>query len=182
VLPAVILFSLEKEAPSMVNIRPAHASDLERIAQLLPRVVSSMQADGNDQWQADYPKPEDYARDVEQGRLWVIIQSGRMAGTVCINDVTFPEYDAIPWTLTGPYLTIHRLAVDPDFRRRGFARALLTFAEEQARALGMTHMRLDTYSLNLPMQKLLLSAGYEKRGEFFFPSRSNPFYAYEKAL
>ena len=166
----------------MVNIRPAHAADLDAIAQLIPRVVSAMQAEGNDQWQADYPLPEHYARDVEQGRLWVIIHGGRLAGVVCINDVTFPEYEAIPWSVDGPYLTIHRLAVDPDFHRHGFGRALVTFAEEQARALGMTHMRVDTYSRNLAMQRLFTSAGYEKRGEFYTPERAQPFYAYEKVL
>ena len=166
----------------MVNIRPAHVSDLDAITLLLPRVVAAMQSEGNDQWQSDYPLLEDYFRDVEQGRLWVMIQNGHLVGVICINDITFPEYSKIPWTLDGPYLTIHRLAVDPDVRRAGLGRALLTFAAEQAGALSMTHLRLDTYSLNLPMQHLLESMGCEKRGEFFTSTRPKPFYAYEKAL
>lgn len=166
----------------MVNIRPAHATDLDFIAQMLPRVLAAMRADGNDQWPEDYPLLSDYSRDIEQGRLWVIIQGGRLAGVICVNDVMPPEYDAIPWTLTGPCLTVHRLAVDPDFRRRGFGRALLSFAEEQARALGMTHLRLDVYSLSSSMQRLVTALSYEKRGEFYLPGHVHPFYAYEKAL
>lgn len=166
----------------MVNIRPAHASDLEPISHMIPRVVAAMQAAGNDQWQEDYPRLEDFTQDVEQGRLWVLIHSGRLVGVVCVNDVTSPEYDSLTWPLAGPFLTIHRLAVDPDFRRAGLGRALVSLAEEQAHALGMTHMRVDTYSLNLPMQRLFTSLGYEKVGEFTIPSRNRPFFAYQKPL
>ena len=166
----------------MINIRPAHASDLDAIAAMLPRVVDSMQAAGNDQWQEDYPRLEDFARDIELGQLWVTIQGGRLVGAMCVNDALPPEYDSISWTHTGPCLTIHRLAVDPDFRRQGLARAMLSFAQEHARTLGMTHLRVDTYSLNLPMQQLFLSQDFQPRGEFYFSNRTRPFLAYEKEL
>ncbi len=60
-------------------------------------------------------------------------------------------------------LYVDALAVDPAFRRRGVARALLARAERAAAAAGMTGVSLDTGLHNEPARALYEEAGYERR-------------------
>jgi ribosomal protein S18 acetylase RimI-like enzyme len=57
---------------------------------------------------------------------------------------------------------IDALATDPDFRRRGAARALLDEAERQARAHGLPAVSLDTTMNNDGARALYASAGYDE--------------------
>ncbi len=60
-------------------------------------------------------------------------------------------------------LYVDALAVDPRFRRRGVARALLTAAEQQAAAAGLEGVSLDTGLRNEAARALYAAAGYEER-------------------
>jgi ribosomal protein S18 acetylase RimI-like enzyme len=57
---------------------------------------------------------------------------------------------------------IDALATDPEFRRRGAARALLDEAERQARAHGLPAVSLDTTMDNDGARALYASAGYDE--------------------
>jgi ribosomal protein S18 acetylase RimI-like enzyme len=57
---------------------------------------------------------------------------------------------------------IDALATDPEFRRRGLARALLDEAERQARAHGLPAVSLDTTMNNDGARALYASAGYDE--------------------
>jgi ribosomal protein S18 acetylase RimI-like enzyme len=58
---------------------------------------------------------------------------------------------------------VDALAVAPDARRQGVARALLADAEEIARAQGATGVSLDTGLENAPARRLYETSGYEQR-------------------
>ena len=60
---------------------------------------------------------------------------------------------------------IDALAVDPGFRRRGAARALLAEAERQARARGLPCVALDTTVENAAARALYAGAGYREVAE-----------------
>jgi ribosomal protein S18 acetylase RimI-like enzyme len=57
---------------------------------------------------------------------------------------------------------VDALATDPDFRRRGAARALLAEAERQARARGLPAVALDTTISNEPARALYASEGFDE--------------------
>jgi ribosomal protein S18 acetylase RimI-like enzyme len=57
---------------------------------------------------------------------------------------------------------IDALAVDPAFRRRGAARALLAEADRQASSRGLRCVALDTTIENAPARALYASAGYRE--------------------
>ena len=59
---------------------------------------------------------------------------------------------------------IDALAVDPRFRRRGAARALLAEAERQARSRKLPCVALDTTADNAPGRALYAAAGYREVG------------------
>lgn len=59
-------------------------------------------------------------------------------------------------------LYVDALATDPDFRRRGAARALLAEAERGARERRLPAVALDTTMANEPARKLYASEGFDE--------------------
>jgi ribosomal protein S18 acetylase RimI-like enzyme len=57
---------------------------------------------------------------------------------------------------------VDALATDPDFRRRGAARALLAAAEAEARARRLPAVALDTTMTNEPARALYASEGFDE--------------------
>lgn len=70
-------------------------------------------------------------------------------------------------------LYIDALATDPEFRRRGAARALLDQAEHEARAQGLPAVSLDTTMSNEGARALYAAAGYDEVA-YRAPSRALP--------
>ena len=73
----------------------------------------------------------------------------------------------------GASFYIDALAVDPAWRRRGVARALLEHAEQQAARKGLRAVALDTALENRPARALYLGAGYDEVA-FRPPARGMP--------
>jgi GNAT superfamily N-acetyltransferase len=146
--------------------------EVDAVMALVRRVVPLMRAAGNCQWDDAYPNPEVFTRDVEQGQLWVAEEDGRLAGVAAITQDQEPEYADVGLDPAEPAVVVHRLAVDPDFRGRGVAEALMRQAED-----------VDTNTENEATQRLFPKLGYVLAGEIglaFRPGRR--FLCYEKRL
>jgi ribosomal protein S18 acetylase RimI-like enzyme len=74
-------------------------------------------------------------------RFLVMDEGGRVVATTLLS---FP----------GPSVYISMVATSPPFRRRGFARALLTRAQELAAKLGRKYLVLDVLAANAPARAL----------------------------
>ena len=150
-------------------IRPGTHQDIPAIMKIIRAVVPIMRASGNFQWDDVYPNPEAYALDVDLNRLTVaeITRDGatRVAGVVALTTDQDPEYVDAGWDITIPAIVVHRLAVHPDFKGLGIARALMQQAEVVARAQRIAEIRVDTNTQNLAIQKLLPQLGYRYAGE-----------------
>ena len=59
-----------------------------------------------------------------------------------------------------PLLNIHDIAVLPEFRRHGIARALLRAIADEARAEGCCRLTLEVREDNRPAQMLYLTSGF----------------------
>ncbi|MEG1857981.1 MAG: GNAT family N-acetyltransferase, partial [Pseudoflavonifractor sp.] len=104
----------------MPEIRLARPEDLDAIWSLVTRAVRDMQRRGNPQWDEFYPTRTHYVGDQACGELYVCTDDGgRILGAVCINTDQAPEYASLPWTIPGPAVVLHRMAVDPAAQCRG---------------------------------------------------------------
>jgi len=147
-------------------IRLATLQDIEPITQLVAQVLPIMQATGNLQWDNTYPNTEVFTSDVQNGQLWVADLNGEIAGVIAIVNAQEPEYAQVPgWDITEPAVVAHRLAVSPHHQGKGIAAALLRQCEEVARQQQVSLIRLDTNTVNRPMQNLFLKLGYNLGGE-----------------
>jgi ribosomal protein S18 acetylase RimI-like enzyme len=146
-------------------IRFAVQDDIAAVTGLLRRVVPLMRAAGNLQWDERYPDAAVFELDVVRKQLWVAEIGGTIAGMATIVTDREPEYAQAGWDIEQPAVTVHRLAVDPEFRGAGVAMALMRKAEEVSAERGISVVRTDTSAENTVAQKLFLKLGYVLAGE-----------------
>jgi N-acetylglutamate synthase-like GNAT family acetyltransferase len=77
------------------------------------------------------PMTADYAAAVDRSEVWVAAADGAIAGLLVL--VPFPDH-----------LLLENVAVRPDAQGTGVGARLLALAEDQARHLGLTEIRLYT--------------------------------------
>lgn len=166
-----------------MRVRQATAEDIDAVMEVVRRVVPLMRASGNFQWDDDYPNPAVFARDVENGQLWLAEIDDRIAGMAAITTDQEPEYAQAAWDASETAIVIHRLAVDPAFRGKGVAAFLMRHAEAAAAAREIQVLRVDTNIQNEATKKLLPKLGYIPAGEIGLAFRPGlRFRCYEKRL
>ena len=166
-----------------MRIRLATQGDLASLALLVRRVVPLMRAEGNLQWDDSYPNAEVFGQDIQRGQLWIAEIDGHIAGVVAITGDPEPDYIQADWDHTEAALVVHRLAVDPEFRGAGVAKALMLQAEEVAQQNGFSAIRIDTNIENQATQRLFPRLGYRFAGEISLRMRPGlRFLCYEKRL
>jgi GNAT superfamily N-acetyltransferase len=163
-------------------IRKAVMEDLNEIMEIIKETVAEMKTYGNTQWDDNYPQAKDFAGDIEKGELFVDERGGDVAGFICLNQVEPKEYCGLEWYAEGQAMVVHRMAVNPRFRRQGVAAGMMKFADDLALSRGIRHMKTDTYSVNPKMNALFVKCGYRLIGEMSFLGKEKPFNVYEKML
>lgn len=156
-------------------IRKAAAADLPAIGGIYEAIFDREErGPAYTNWQrGSYPTPEDAREALEAGTLYVGEEAGALWGVVNLNGVQLPEYDQIPWSIPAEREevgVIHTLCIHPARSGRGYAKRMVAFCEETARAQGKAVVRLDTWEGNAPANRLYPSLGYRFAGgtEFFF--------------
>ncbi len=167
----------------MMHIRLARQSDLDEIWAFVPRAVALMNARGNEQWGSDYPTRDLYAADIAREELWCVVNdTGTIMGVAAIICRHEPDYANVPFTYPEPAVSMHRVAVDPDFEGRGVAKALFAQFEKEGRRLGVDALRIDTYHRNERMQGLFQKHSFTYVGDISLHGRELPFHCFEKLL
>ena len=157
-------------------IRKAAAADLPGISAIYEAILDREESGGPvyTNWQrGKYPTADTARTALEAGTLYVGEEGSSLWGVVNLNGEQLPEYDAIPWSIPAErdqVGVIHTLCIHPAWSGKGLARQMALFCEEEARRLGKTVIRLDTWEGNLPANRLYPSIGYRYAGaaEFFF--------------
>lgn len=173
-----------------MKIRPATAADLTQTVRIYEELFDREElVGGSTNWQRGiYPTADTARAALEAGWLFIGEEGNRLWGSVILNTVQLPEYDAISWPVSAPpeaVLVLHTLCIRPDRAGRGLARQMVAFCEEEARRQGKAVLRLDTWEGNLSANRLYRSAGYTLAGstEFFFQGYiEETLNCYEKAL
>jgi GNAT superfamily N-acetyltransferase len=97
------------------------------------------------------PMCDDYARRIADQTVWVLIASGDIAGIL----VLLEEND---------HVLLDNVAVEPRHQGKGIGRALIDFAEQEARRRGHTEIRLYTHQAMHENIALYPRLGYEETG------------------
>lgn len=164
-----------------------HRSKILEIPDILDMTracARNMEEQGIYQWNEQYPSKAAFEMDMDRGELYTLAIEGKLVGTITISTYKDEEYNAVRW-LTPDHgnIYIHRLAVHPSYQGKGYAQKLMDFAEDYAKGLKMTSIRLDTFSQNKRNQKFYERRGYCKLGDIYFPKQSeHPFHCYELVL
>lgn len=166
----------------MIMIRKANPADIKGIMEIIKETIVQMHSYGNTQWDENYPQEKDFLKDIQKGDLYICEQEGNLAGFICINKIEPAEYIDLPWSLQETSLVVHRMAVNPIFRKRGIGTELMQFTDELALINNIRYLKTDTYSINTKMNAMFIKCGYKLVGEMSFLSKEKPFYCYEKIL
>ena len=164
------------------TIRHASVDEIDVVWALIQRAGRKLVSEGIRQWTAEYPNREVVAADQLRANLFVSTGVDGVVGCITLDGRPHAAYDGLPWLVTGPAMTVHRLCVDPMAERAGVARSLMEFAEARARVRRLRSMRLDVYPTNVRAMRLYESRGYRYVGDVQFPGRELRARCYELIL
>ena len=165
-------------------IRKATTNDLYRIIEITKACAVFMISNKIFQWNEHYPNIETFEEDVLNQNLYVLEIKNKLIGCLVISNKMDEFYSKVNWlTPNKNNLYLHRLAVDPDYQKMGYAKQLMSFSFKFAKANNIKSIRLDTFSGN-PFNNVFYSnLGFEKLGEIYFRKQSDkPFYCFEKVM
>lgn len=132
-----------------MTIRPAHPGDAEAVRQLVHASYAHYVARMG---KPPGPMLDDYARRIADGQTWVLEEEGALAGILVLEDA---DDDA---------LLLDNVAVSPSAQGKGFGRALVAFAEEEAGRRGHREVRLYTNVLMTENIALYERLGFHETG------------------
>lgn len=166
-----------------MEIKKATAADFGGAIELLEMGRKNIAALGINQWQNGSPSADDIKADIENGNCFVAEKCGEYLGTMYIGFTPDPTYSKIEgeWLQQGEYTTLHRVAVNTEYRGKGVFAAMVKFAEEESLKRGIHALRIDTHHGNLPMQAALKKNGFSPCGTIFLKN-GDPRLAFEKII
>ena len=150
----------------MLTFRKAVPADLPGMLMLVKQAQAFMATLGIDQWQDGYPEESLLAEDIRLGRIYVYDDGGAVASITVITDEPEPIYDRLDgrWLSDGPYLTVHRMALDDAHRHGGLAGKIIDHAVDMAKELQLGSVRADTHRGNKAMRRFLEKNGFVECG------------------
>ena len=162
-------------------IRAGTISDIDSILNITKSCANDMIQNGIYQWNEHYPDKDSFVNDAINNELYVYVENEKLIACISLCNEMDEVYIPVNW-ISENYnnLYIHRLAVHPDFQKKGVGKALMDFAEKFARKKEYKSIRLDTFSVNKRNLKFYESRGYHQLESIYFPKQSEfPFYCYE---
>jgi|TARA_B100001094_G_scaffold211060_1_gene204924 ribosomal protein S18 acetylase RimI-like enzyme len=168
----------------MIKIELAEITDIDRIMEITKACAIDLITKNIFQWNEKYPSKEVFKKDIEKNTLYVCKNKLQITGCISICTDKDEEYENVKWiTEDFKNLYLHRLAVHPEYQKKGIGKFIMDFAEEYAKLNGFKSIRLDTFSQNKRNNRFYKSRQYVQLGDIFFPMQSKfPFHCYEKII
>ncbi|MCF6168546.1 GNAT family N-acetyltransferase [Lutibacter sp.] len=164
-------------------IKKALISDLEQLYSITKSCAKQMIENSIFQWDENYPSKEILQEDIDLQQIWKLEKQGVIIGIIVLTAIEDQEYQDVEWLTNNNNLYIHRLAIKPEYQRKGYAQKLMDFAENYALQNNYNSIRLDTFSKNKRNQKFYKKRNYKKLEKIYFPNQSEfPFYCFEKII
>ena len=143
-----------------MEIRKASVQDLGQIMQVYDKARKFMRENGNaEQWGEDYPSAELIEHDID--KMYLCMSEGGLPVFSIMRRKKMKIIKKLmeKWLNEEPYGVVHRVA------STGIVRGAASFCLDWAYAQTL-NLRMDTYSDNIPMQKLLEKCGFQYCGSF----------------
>lgn len=178
----------------MTTFRHSTPEDIGEIMKITESASAFLRSQGVDQWQKGYPDRRIFLSDTDTGLGYVLEDEGVIAAVCAITFTEDPSYRDIydgQWLTeerggaAPSYAAIHRMAVNPDLRGKGYAGQLFERAAGLAQEKGMKSIRIDTHEGNLPMQRALRKSGFVRCGRILLQGGAedgDPRIAFERLL
>ena len=153
-------------------IRKAAAEDISFVEEIYNEITSNEEIIKFTQWMKGlYPTVLTAQKSFEEGTLFVSEDDGVITGAVILNHEQPEEYKKLKWNIEAEgekVLVIHTLCIKPSFLKMGLGQKFIIFAENYAKELGCTTIRLDTNDKNIPGANLYKKMGYNHVGNADF--------------
>ncbi|MBI3744604.1 MAG: GNAT family N-acetyltransferase [Chloroflexi bacterium] len=141
-----------------LSIRRAEERDLPRILELYEQLALHGGATPPGQWRSLLPAFKRIQVDRQQ-QLVVLEDGGRVVGTLALIIVPNLSHGGAPWS------EVENVVVEESVRGKGYGRALMEWAENEAKRQGCYKMQLQSHALRQEAHKF-----YERLG-FGSPAR-----------
>ncbi len=168
-----------------MEFRKTKREDILGILRIIAQAQEYMKKEGIDQWQDGYPNEAVFEEDIEKGYSYVMVEDGRVIGTIAIIFDGEPTYDKIyegAWkTVNEPYAAVHRVAVDAECKGKGIAGAMIAETEKMCRERGVRSIKNDTHRDNQSMRRMQAKNGFEYCGIIYLENGDERI-AFEKIL
>ncbi len=164
-----------------LTFEKATAADLDAIM----RNVEDAKHRGTCDWDDEYPDREIIAADIASGGTYVLRGDEGVAASICMHakDEETHELESAPgiaWTATDAPCGLSRLCVRPELQNAGLGRRMMQSVMAEAKARGLTGIRLLASVDNPAANSLYIRLGCNRLGETRLYDW--PFIAYEKLL
>ncbi|CAN7338757.1 GNAT family N-acetyltransferase [Acidovorax sp. LjRoot118] len=126
-----------------LHIEQASASDLQAVISTLQEVAQWLQNAGRPLWSPTEFGPERVSREVSAGAYWLARPDRSRSEAAGVMRLDLEDPHCWPEIAPGTSVYLHKLAVRRAWAGQGVSTALLDFARERARALQLSHLRLD---------------------------------------
>ena len=147
--------------------RRAVEKDKTAIWEIVKQAKAQMKSLGSKQWNNDYPSLAIIEKDIKNCEGMVISDGDSIVvyGVLSFEEEHTYEQIKNKWSNHLPYLTVHRLAVNDKYKRRGFALKFMEQAQKEALKQGVTNFRIDTNYDNDYMLRIFGKMGFKYVGE-----------------
>ena len=155
--------------------RKAVRKDAEQVMHIIDNAKIAMKSNHIPQWHEEYPILKDILSDIENEYCYVLEVDNTIVAAAAVIAGIEPTYSSIHsgcWLGDYHYSTIHRLAVNNQYFKKGYASALMNNIVDLSKQLGMESIRIDTHKVNKPMQALIKKANFTYCGIVVMGDRS----------
>lgn len=163
---------------TQVYIRAATPNDVPDVMKIIDEAKAFLKSYGSPQWQDGHPNEEMINADIENKIAYVLIVEGQVAGYSALSFAADPNYDGIydgQWqNNSDKYAVIHRSAISANYRGQHLTNFLFSNLISRTLAEGIHNIRIDTHPVNKPMQHLVGSFGFVKRGKVDVDDQIDP--------
>lgn len=160
-------------------LRLAIDKDLIYIMEIIKKIIEQMKENNINQWDENYPNKDIFSKDIYEQNLYVFDEENQIKGFVVLNEEVHQEYNKLNWRSEKKFKVIHRMGIDPKYKRQGIGEKIFKYIETEAIKLGYEYIKVDTYSKNLPMINLIKKKGYVEIGKMVFDKNKKNWIGYD---
>ena len=167
-----------------MKFRKSVQTDIDNIMKIIEQAQNYFKDQGINQWQDGYPDLNIINCDVINRNSYVLEKDGYIVATVMVSFEGEKTYDLIyegKWISDKEYATIHRVAVNNDYKGLGLSSQIIKYIEELCLQKNVYSIKVDTHEQNVSMQKALKKNEFQYCGVIYLEVKSKRI-AFEKVL